>query len=140
MNLSNILELMASEVAHGPRTEAYLVVSDIIQFVTASAETKVQLEKLVTIAGCPASEVIARDFQRGCPISDPCFHDDCWGAFVCDGVVVELRVRRINTVDEAPVYRVLFSRIDAGKLLIDTQDRVKALENQVHQLVSQQAN
>lgn len=128
-----LFNAIAKEVVRG-YPEQYLFEdkngSITVMFSTPEIEnsiTRATLQKRPT--GIP---LVAAEFMTGVASGSCRFTDECDGTIVVDGVVVELTIRKIKEEE----YRVLFTRVDAQKLLLDTQTRLKSMTARLERLES----
>lgn len=128
----NLFNVIGAEVAKSNRSELYLVAG--LQFEVASQSQEVQrvLSIAASVAGCvKASDALRAHYNTcvGHQTSHQAFCDECGGFITTDHIAVQFAIRKIS--DNPDTYGVIFTRIDAVKLAVDTKARIDALEARV---------
>jgi hypothetical protein len=131
----NLFHVLAAEVAKEDKSELYLVAGIQFETVSQSPEVRRVLEVAMSISGrANAADALAAHFHMcvEAQTSDSTFCDGCGGFIHVDRIVVQFAIRKIS--DTHDIYRVLFVRVDAGKLAVDMNEKMEDLQRRVQQL------
>lgn len=131
----NIFTDLAAEVAKSDHSELYLVAgrgfgltngSQEAHLIVANAQQALQKEAYVVLgAHFNSCQAVTKNVL---------FSDECGGVIDCDGVAVEFQVREIRS--NPKTYRVLFSRVNAVKLMTDVHHKIEDLSERLQRLES----
>ena len=128
----NLFNVLGAEVAKSGRSELYLIAGLHFEIANKSPEVQRVLDIAASVAGCSkASDALRAHYNTcvGIQTSHQAFCDDCGGFVTTDHVAVQFSIQKIS--DNPDTYRVLFVRVDAGKLAVDMKARIDALEARV---------
>jgi len=122
----NLFHVLAAEVAKSDRAELYLVAGAKFEVLSTSPEVRRVLDIATSVAQCSnASDALALHYNAcvGAQTSHPSFCDDCGGFITTDRISVQFEIQKIS--DMPDIFRVLFARVDAGKLAVDMKAHLK---------------
>ncbi|WP_175927411.1 hypothetical protein [Burkholderia cepacia] len=129
----NLFNVIGAEVAKSGRSELYLVAGPQFEVANNLPEVRRVLDIAASVAGCSNASDALRVHYDNCGVgtqtSHQVFCDGCGGFITTDHVAVQFSIRKIS--DNPDTYRVLFVRVDAGKLAVDMKARIDALEARV---------
>ncbi|KWO88587.1 hypothetical protein WM32_09070 [Burkholderia ubonensis] len=125
----NLFNVLGAEVAKSDRSELYLVAGLNFEIPNSSSEVQRVIGIAASVAGCSkASDALRAHYNTavGIQTSHQAFCDDCGGFVTTDHVAVQFSIQKIS--DNPDTYRVLFVRVDAGKLAVDMKARIDNIE------------
>lgn len=133
----NLFNAIGSALSNSTLDELYLTAGATFEASWVTPEIQRVIEVAAPVARCStASGALAAhyNFAGEVQTSRPAFCDDCGGVVITNNVAVEFSVRKIG--DSPVTYRVLFTRVDAGRLAVEAQERFARLEQRVAALES----
>ena len=135
MTSNNIFTDIAAEVAKSDLSELYLIAGRGFGLTNASGEVHMIAAKAQQDMHEDAYVVLGAHFNMCDAVSkNVVFDDGCSGVIDCDGVAVEFQVRQIG--NSPKTYRVLFSRVNAVKLMTDVIHKIQDISDRLQRLES----
>lgn len=135
MTTKNIFTEIAAEVAKSNLSELYLIAGRGFGLTNASQEVHLIAANAQQDLQEDAYVVLGAHFNWCDAVSkNTVFSDGCSGLIDCDGVAVEFQVRQIG--NSPKTYRVLFSRVDAVKLMTDVTHKIQDMSERLQRLES----
>lgn len=135
MTNKNIFTDLAAEVAKSDLSELYLIAGRGFGLTNASQEAHLIVANAQQDLQNDAYVVLGAHFNSCHAVpQNVMFSDGCCGVIDCDGIAVEFQVREIRS--NPKTYRVLFSRVNAVKLMTDVHHRIEDLSDRLRRLES----